>query len=348
MMRSPIVLCAAVLALWRPVSAVAQQPPARNPHGVLTQPCATCHSPEAWSPPHMAASFDHAKVASFPLAGAHSAVACKSCHASLKFTEASRDCVGCHTDPHHGELGTACAQCHTPRSFLDRSEMGRAHQVSRFPLTGAHVAVDCEVCHTSAGQGQMTFVARSSDCNSCHLKDYQAARNPDHTAGGFPHDCQACHATVTWVGARFDHHATRFPLTGAHVAVSCAQCHGTGGFGALPTACVSCHQADYDAATDPNHRQAQFATDCASCHTTTVWTSATFTNHDAQYFPIYAGAHRGRWTSCSTCHVNPNDYRQFDCLSCHTQAQTTSHHSGVNGYTYDSPSCYHCHPRGSH
>ncbi|HJQ65434.1 MAG TPA: hypothetical protein VJ816_03600 [Gemmatimonadales bacterium] len=494
MTRPSLVRWGTLLGLLAPAALAAQQPTARNPHGALTQPCAACHSPEAWSPARISTAFDHAKAANYPLLGVHATVACKACHTALTFKQAPRDCVGCHTDPHRGELGTSCGRCHTQRSFVDRTEMGRAHQLTRFPLTGAHVAVDCESCHTGAGQGQMTFVARPTDCNSCHSRDYQATRNPDHAASGFPRDCQACHATTAWSGGRFDHNASRFPLTGAHVAVTCTQCHGTGGFGALPTACVSCHQADYNGANnpshqqaqfptdctrchttaswnganfnhsatsfpltgahvqltcdqchgdgvyngkpttcvachqadfnrtttpnhsqaqfptdctvchttttwngasfnhsstafaltgahiplscdqchgdgvyrgkptacvschqtdynnavDPNHQQAQFTTDCASCHTTTVWTSATFTNHDAQYFPIYSGAHRGRWTSCSTCHVNPSDYRQFDCLSCHSAGQTTPHHSGVSGYSYDSPSCYRCHPRGSH
>jgi hypothetical protein len=298
------------------------------------------------------------------------------------------------------------------RSFVDRSGMTRAHQLTRFPLTGAHVAADCESCHTPTSGGQMTFALRTTACNDCHQRDFQATRNPDHTAGGFPHDCAQCHATVAWQTAHFDHNASGFPLTGAHIAVACAQCHGTGGFGALPTTCVSCHQKDYNATTtpahqpagfptdctachttvtwtgatfnhsatafpltgahlqatcaqchgdgvykgkptacvachqsdyngttDPNHAQAQLSTDCASCHNTTIWSSAKFTAHDAQFFPIYSGTHAGRWTGCSTCHINPGDYTQFDCLSCHRDA-----HQG-KGYT--SQQCYSCHPRGT-
>jgi hypothetical protein len=550
-----------------PAALAAQRPTVKNPHGQLSLACATCHSPDAWTPARISSAFDHAKVGGFALEGAHATVSCRSCHTALTFKGAPKDCVSCHKDPHQGELGSSCARCHNPRSFVDRTQMTRAHQLTRFPLTGAHIAVDCESCHTPTAAGKMTFVARSTACNDCHLKDYQATRNPDHSAGGFPRDCEQCHATVSWQGAKFDHNATRFPLTGAHLAVSCAQCHGTGGYGALPTTCVSCHQTDYNNTrtpnhqqaqfptdctachttatwngatfnhnstafpltgahmqvscdqchgdgvykgkpttcvschqtdynnatvpnhqqaqfptdctachttttwtgatfnhnttafpltgahiqascdqchgdgvykgkpttcvschqteynnttdpshqqaqfptdctachttttwtgasfdhnatafpltgahiqatcaqchgdgiykgkpttcvschqtdynntTDPNHQQAQLPTDCVACHTTTVWTSATFTNHDAQYFPIYSGSHRGRWNSCSTCHVNPSDYRQFDCLSCHSASQTDPHHTGVSGYTYDSQACYRCHPRGTH
>jgi hypothetical protein len=559
MVWSGFLCCALTAAL------AAQQPTVQNPHGQLSHPCADCHSPDAWTPARISSAFDHAKAGRFPLDGVHATVACRSCHTTLTFKGAPRECASCHKDPHQGELGSSCERCHTPRSFVDRTQMTRAHQLTRFPLTGAHIAVDCESCHTPTAAGKMTFVARSTACGDCHLKDYQATRNPDHSAGGFPHDCEQCHVTVSWQTARFDHNATAFPLTGAHVQLACTQCHGDGVYKGKPTACVSCHQTDYsntqspnhqqaqfptdctlchttttwngatfdhnstafpltgahvqvncdqchgdgvykgkpttcvschqsdynnatdpshvqaqfptdcttchttttwtgatfdhnstafpltgahiqascqqchgdgvykgkpttcischqteynnttdpshpqaqfptdctvchttttwngatfdhnstafpltgahiqatcaqchgdgiykgkstacvschqtdyNNTTDPNHQQAQFTTDCAACHTTTVWTSATYTSHDAQFFPIYSGAHAGRWNSCSTCHINPSDYRQFDCLSCHSQSQTDPHHSGVNGYTYDSQACYRCHPRG--
>jgi hypothetical protein len=155
-----------------------------------------------------------------------------------------------------------------------------------------------------------------------------------------------CHTTVTWTGATFDHVGTSFPLTGAHVAVACQQCHGDGVYAGKSTACVSCHQAAYDTTTDPNHALAQLPTDCTSCHTTTTWTGARFTAHDASWFPIYSGAHRGRWSSCSTCHNVASDYGQFTCLSCHAKNETDGHHSGVGGYSYTSQACYSCHANG--
>jgi hypothetical protein len=337
MIPRAVLLCGLLVSVTGP-AASAQNQAAQNPHGPLAQPCAVCHSPEAWAPARISSAFDHAKLAKFPLEGAHASVGCRSCHTTLTFKGAQRECANCHEDPHRGELGNSCSRCHTVRNFIDRSAMTRAHQVTRFPLTGAHVAADCESCHTPTTAGQMTFTLRTVACNDCHQRDFQATRNPDHTAGNFPRDCIQCHSTVAWQTARFDHASSGFPLTGAHLPLSCAQCHGTSGFGALPTACVSCHQKDYGATTDPNHQQAQFSTDCSSCHTTVVWTTATYTDLDAQFFPIYSGAHAGRWTSCSTCHLNPSDYRQFDCLSCHRNA-----HAGKN---YTSQQCYSCHRRG--
>jgi hypothetical protein len=108
---------------------------------------------------------------------------------------------------------------------------------------------------------------------------------------------------------------------------------------------VACHQTDYNGTSNPSHSAAGFPTDCASCHTTTQWSGATF-DHDGMYFPIYSGSHRGRWSSCADCHTSSSDYAVFTCTTCHTASNTNGHHRGVSGYVYQSQACYSCHPRG--
>jgi hypothetical protein len=257
----------------------------------------------------------------------------------------STTCAGCHTDVHRGELGTDCARCHTPRSFIDRIAMVRTHRTSRFPLTGAHVGADCTSCHVPAAQGQLQFVNRSTQCESCHLAAVRAAKDPDHDAAGFSRQCESCHAPTTWNRARFDHAKSRFPLTGAHVTAGCQQCHADRVYAGRSSTCVSCHQGDYNRATDPSHTAAGFPTTCAACHTTSTWSGGKF-DHDGLYFPIYSGAHRGRWTSCATCHTNAATFADYTCLSCHTQRETDGHHREVGGYRYQSQACYSCHRNG--
>ena len=58
-----------------------------------------------------------------------------------------------------------------------------------------------------------------------HLKTYNGATTPNHSAAGFSQNCATCHTTVQWKGATFNHGSTRFALTGAHVPVACQQCH---------------------------------------------------------------------------------------------------------------------------
>lgn len=332
-MRS--ILVSGVLGLLAAGPAAAQQS-SKSPHGPLQQPCAACHGSEGWVPARITAAFDHAKTG-FPLAAAHAQTTCRSCHTSLDFKGARADCAGCHRDVHRGELGAECARCHTPRSFLDRSRLARAHQETRFPLTGSHVAVDCERCHTPTQQGRLTFVNRATECVDCHRAQYEATTNPAHAAGGIATDCVQCHATTAWSRARFSHAGTHFPLTGAHRAVTCAQCHADGVYAGKGTACVSCHQPDYDATTSPVHLTAGFPTTCQDCHTTTGWTGAAL-NHTWFRLP-----HRN--AACADCHTNPTNFSVFVCTVCHTQGETDPHHREVNGYVWNSTNCYGCHQR---
>ncbi|MGE0353608.1 MAG: cytochrome c3 family protein [Gemmatimonadales bacterium] len=326
---------------------VAQRPGAAqqgtaSPHGALDEPCALCHSPSGWSPAHVSRDFDHGKWG-WRLEGAHEQTSCRACHRTLDFRGTPADCISCHQDIHRGELGSDCSRCHTPRSFVDRSGMSRMHQLTQFPLTGAHLVADCTACHSGAAQGQFAFVGRSTECVSCHLERYLATTNPNHEAAGFPRECDQCHAVTMWNRARFNHNGSAFPLTGAHRSVPCQDCHTGGAYTGAPTTCVGCHQQDYDGTTNPAHGPAGFPTDCLACHNTTGWTGANFSH--TQFFPL-SGAHRG--INCSSCHTNSSAYSEFTCLSCHEHNQTSmdSKHRGRSGYSYDSQACLRCHPSG--
>src|SRR2546427_8275785 len=114
------------------------------------------------------------------------------------------------------------------------------------------------------------------DYVGCHLTDFQKTTNPNHVAAGFPTACITCHTTTQWLGAKFDHNKTPFPLTGAHVTVACALCHVGGKFAGTPMDCVGCHLTDFQKTTNPNHVAAGFSTACVTCHTTTQWLGAKF------------------------------------------------------------------------
>jgi hypothetical protein len=341
MTRRLLLLLSLLLAPW-PVAGQET----RNPHGPLRQECALCHRAEGWVPVSVHRSFDHAALG-LALAGAHARTGCRGCHASLVFAEVERTCAGCHADVHRGELGTDCARCHTPRSFLDRAAMVRLHRETRFPLTGSHLSTDCEDCHTPSDQGSLTFVNRPTECVTCHGAAYAEAVEPDHDGLGFPRRCEECHATTVWPKARFTHSGTAFPLTGAHLTVACAGCHQNGVYRGTTAECAGCHQSDYDGTTDPVHGAAGFPTTCAECHSTRGWDGAAF-NHDGSFFPIYSGAHRGKWSGCSTCHVDPSSFARFTCLTCHEhdQPRMDDKHRERAGYRYDSQACLSCHPRG--
>ncbi|MBZ0267879.1 hypothetical protein K8I85_06975 [bacterium] len=272
--------------------------------------CTECHTTAGWP----GATFDHDTTA-FPLTGAHVTTSCTDCHVGGVFAGTPTDCYQCHqaefdatTNPNHAQAGfsTACADCHNTVSWPDGNF---DHDATAFPLTGAHVSASCTQCHVGG-----VFAGTATDCYSCHQADYDGTTDPNHVAAGFPTDCTECHNTAGWPGATFDHDATAFPLTGAHVTTSCADCHVGGVFAGTPTDCYQCHQSDFDGTTNPNHIQAGFSTACADCHNTVSWPDGNF-DHDATAFPL-TGAHVT--ASCTQCHVGGVFAgTSTDCYSCH-------------------------------
>lgn len=314
------------------------QPRVDNPHGKFRQECSMCHTAETWKIARVKSSFDHSKFG-FRLAGAHAAAGCMSCHTSLQFAQAKTQCASCHTDPHRGELGADCARCHSDRSFIDRGPMVRAHQLTRFPLTGGHAALDCESCHQPVAQGHMQFVGTPAECQACHMPQYQSVKTPDHAAANYPLQCLACHSTVSWDGAKFNHEVTGFALTGAHRLAACVSCHVNNRYAGTPAACASCHMTEYNGAT-PNHAATGFsASACATCHNTTQWAGAVF-DHNRTQFPL-TGAHVG--ASCMSCHADGvYDGKPTACISCHQSDYSSASptHTATN---FPSAQCATCH-----
>jgi len=275
--------------------------------------CTQCHtSMDTW----FGASFDHLKLTGFALTGAHATLECTACHIGGKFQGTPANCIGCHlkdftstSNPNHIQAGFSqtCQQCHNTVSWTPATF---DHSKTPFPLTGAHVTVPCSSCHVNN-----VFAGLSTACSSCHLKDFTGTTNPNHVTSGFPQTCQQCHNTVSWLQATFDHATmTGFPLTGAHAAVPCAQCHVNNNYNLTSAACSTCHMTDYNNTNNPNHSAAGFPTDCSICHSTTSWAGAVF-NHNNTPFPL-TGAHTA--VACSSCHVN-NVFAGLStaCSSCH-------------------------------
>jgi hypothetical protein len=260
-------------------------------------------------------------------------------------------CTICHEhnqadmdDEHEGVGGyiyqdDACLACH-PTGAADGTF---DHNLTIFPLTGAHTTTDCISCHSQGYEGTTTV------CYECHTVAYEQSQNPNHLVVGIPTDCGSCHTTdPEWKPATFPIHNEYYPLIGAHagIATNCAECHG-GDYNNTPNTCFGCHEEEYNQTVDPDHLSAQFSTDCELCHTQDAWEPSTF-NHDGQYFPIYSGKHQGEWNSCVECHTSPGNFSLFSCIDCHehNQADTDEEHEGIGGYIYNSEACYACHPTG--
>jgi hypothetical protein len=230
---------------------------------------------------------------------------------------------------------------HTVKGWDLHTQELKEHS-NRFPLLGAHAALECVDCHKQEAAGQ--FAGLSTTCLSCHTTDFQKALNPNHTTLNFPTTCESCHSADTWYDAKFDHlKFTGYALTGAHANLPCIDCHINGQFAGTPADCYSCHTKDYNSTTSPNHIQAGIPTQCQTCHTTTAWIPATF-DHSKTAFPL-TGAHVN--VPCATCHTdNYAGTLPTNCYGCHAKDYNdTANLSGVpNHITAKFPQdCTICH-----
>ena len=320
---------------------------AKNPNHAafgLSTDCASCHTTNpGWRP----STFNHNVF--FALTGGHATVAsdCAKCHTNGNVKGTPTDCNSCHsaafngaTNPNHASAGFSrdCASCHTTNPGWRPSTFNHNNF---YPLTGAHanIASNCSQCHAGG-----RFKGTPTDCNSCHSGAYNGANNPNHATSGFSRDCASCHTTNPgWRPSTFNHN-NYYPISGAHTRLSCTQCHVGGRYNNTPNTCMGCHTADYNRAS-PNHAASGFPTNCTNCHNQNAWRPASW-NHDAQYFPIYSGEHKGEWNNCNECHTTAGNYSIFNCLNCHKKSSTDSDHKKVSGYSYNSNACYSCHPTG--
>lgn len=317
--------------------------------------CVACHKVTSWDD----VTVDHAQLANgFALTGPHASAGCAACHSlpdyKLLFPQPAGpdDCVVCHQadyDSEHAgsDFPTTCLTCHVSDSWSGAT-VDHAALANGFPLVGPHASATCTSCHAVPGY-QLLFPTPTdaNDCVACHQGEYDA----NHAGSGFPTTCLSCHVIDTWSGATLDHVSVSggFALVGSHVVAACAACHTIPGYGLLfPTPagqndCVACHQTDYNGA----HAGSGFPTDCSACHNANAWKPSSF-NHDSQFFPIYSGSHRGKWSSCNDCHTG-GVLSTFTCITCHehSQARMDDKHRGRAGYVYESGACLACHPRGS-
>ena len=301
-----------------------------SPHGNLNTPCQNCHTANAWRPIRAVPEFNHNQTR-YALRGMHQSVTCVQCHVKPVFTNVGQRCQDCHADIHRRQLGANCEQCHTVRGWTVSIQQVQQHN-NRFPLTGAHAAVDCDSCHKGAANSQ--FQTMSTACYSCHAADFQATANPNHVTAAFSTACNDCHGTDNWLNAKFDHASVGFPLSGGHAMPprQCTDCHINNNYNLTSTACVSCHLKDYQAASNPNHVSAKFSETCNQCHNTTSWSNASF-NHSLTAFPL-TGMHTVPPRQCTDCHVNNNyNLTTAACVSCHLkdyQGTTNPNHVTSN------------------
>ncbi len=292
--------------------------------GKFGNDCSSCHSTSSF---HNIAqgSFNHAKT-NFPLIGKHRLTACVDCHKTNLSAKINHEkCIDCHNDYHKGEfiasnLNKDCSECHSEYGFTPSLFTIDKHDLSKFKLTGAHLAIACQSCHLKTDAWHFRNIG--NDCIECHTNVHGNELAQKYLP---ENKCNSCHETNNWKTINFNHALTDFKLEGKHAKVSCGKCHTMVAddgkvfrFSSTKSNCESCHK-------DIHFGQFidQGNSDCVRCHSFENWKPEKF-DHEKTKFSLL-GAHSK--LSCGQCHKLSTregntfiKYRleDFRCASCHS------------------------------
>lgn len=280
---------------------------------------------------------------------------CLACHSEIKSRVdkktgyhaskaiAGKECIECHSD-HHG----------VNFDMVRFDEKQFDHQLTGYPLTGAHKTTDCRQCHRpdfvedpKLKKRTETYLGLQKACIGCH---------DDYHQSTLSNQCANCHTTESFAPAsKFDHNKSKFQLVGKHTEVKCAQCHKTETrngkefqvFTGVPFAnCNNCHQ-------DPH--QNNLGNDCKQCHSEQSFTYLAGLkrfNHSKTQFPL-KGAHQHvncaschkldappaiifqdrkgvKTEACNTCHKDAHEGKfGLQCADCHNEKSFTQINTGA-------------------
>ena len=238
-------------------------------------------------------------------------------------------------NPHGEDLVIDCNQCHNSGSWnVSLNDIAfDHHKETGYKLDGQHAVIECKQCHDN-----LDFKGLETTCISCH---------DDVHIGSVGNDCERCHTTGNWLVEDVSqiHAENGFIIEGAHTSVSCVDCHKSGNslvWERMTGNCVDCHLKDYEATTNPSHRELGYSTDCIECHSpmSPTWTSEFF----HYFFPLEGGHAQ---VSCVDCHHNePYTNASSECISCHQEdyndAQSPNHKQ--LGFSTDCAMCHSTNP----
>ena len=254
---------------------------------------------------------------------------CHKCHVHFDKKNQTPLCLDCHEEVssdvstgrgYHGRLNddqkAECVNCHTEHQGRMADIVGLdpdrfSHEMTEFPLRGAHLNRRCGDCHETGNGFRLT----DTDCADCHR---------DVHDGQLGTTCTNCHSEDSWTTTSFDHAETDFTLLGGHQDVSCSSCHLDAGFALSTTQCVDCHLGK-------DVHLGRFGAQCNDCHQPESWDMTRF-DHDRDTKFSLKAAHGE--IACTACHRKGQDLAlPMDCISCH---QADDRHRGANGRECDS------------
>lgn len=244
---------------------------------------------------------------------------CEKCHDVNDRDKQTPLCLDCHKKVrrdlreetgYHGKQRRIktqqCRDCHTEHKGreADVIKFNRVtfdHELTDYALKGQHVPVPCNGCHDP----QKKFREASHKCHVCHKRD-----NPHkERLEKLEKNCQACHQDKGWHHIDFDHDKSKFPLTGKHQKIRCADCHPNDRLFNTPKACNACHRID-------DIHQGKVGEKCGKCHDTHDWEKLKFKHHRDTGYAI---KDKHKPLRCQDCHRENAQKKHLptDCQGCH-------------------------------
>jgi hypothetical protein len=302
--------------------------------------CDSCHRTTAWSP---AASFDHSGVVAGTCATCHGAGRATGKSATHMPTNAGQSCDDCHksfsvwrpTAWNHTQMATTgqCASCH---SGGYPPADGKPTNHVPYASVGAMAAANCDACHKGSfsswanGRVHANFSVTGS-CASCHTGGFlNAVGKPNTPVHNGVTNCEACHNTSGWSGAKVDHSTFS-------AATNCASCHNGTTATAKPaahiptgsTSCFACHGVS-PAGWKPTkwtHTQMAVTAQCATCHSGGYPPADGKPGNHIPYQSVALTAsancdscHKGSFTTWANGKLHTNHAISTGCAGCHSGA----------------------------
>ena len=168
------------------------------------------------------------------------------------------------------------------------------HFKTGFPLTGAHMTVECASCHIN---GRLQGTPRA--CVACHNGTLASGMPANHLPTSVS-SCDTCHRnSITFAQTSMNH---------AGIKSGCTSCHnGQTFYGVTPVSkpsshfpttadCVTCHKsfATFSGASGMPANHIPTSQPCATCHTGSTYGPNTPMNHAGERLSGMTGRAAGR------------------------------------------------------
>jgi hypothetical protein len=280
---------------------------------------------------------------------------CTKCH--VLGEQLSNDkCLACHTElkdritqnkGYHSSVevkGKQCASCHSDHhgknfQIVKFDEKKFNHNLTGFPLSGAHTKKNCKDCHNNKhisfpkiSTKKFTYLGLKSACVNCHTDYHQSTLSAN---------CNNCHDMNAFKPAsKFKHSLAKFQLSGKHANLECIKCHKIEIKNAVKyqkftglqyQSCINCH-ADI-------HKN-KFGQNCTQCHTTESFLKIKGINNFDHSKTKYKLEGKHLNVNCKLCHKLKitTPLKHDKCIDCHKDYHNNQFVK--NGVLPDCSSCH--------